>query len=108
MKKRSRRLIRTPALALVAMLMLQGSAIAAEPAPTPTPRENRFEHAAAIGFDVVILRPLAVAAFVVGAALFGPVALMALPGGEERLREAQELFVIEPFQEAFQRPLGDF
>ena len=101
-------MVRTPALALIAILMLQGSAIAQESTPTPAPEENRFAHAAAIGFDVVILRPLATVAFVVGAALFGPAALMALPGGEERLREAQELFVFEPFQEAFRRPLGDF
>ena len=104
MKKRSSRFVRVPALALIVVLMLQGSALAEQ----PEPRGNGVVRALAIGFDLVVLRPLAVAALVVGAAMLPPVALMASPGGMEGLREASELFVTEPFQEAFQRPLGDF
>lgn len=36
------------------------------------------------------------------------VALLASPGGMEPIREATELFVTEPYEDAFKRPLGDF
>lgn len=74
--------------------------------------QNPFVHGFAIGFDVVILRPLATVTLVVGAVLlFAPAAAIALvagKGAKERVSEATELFVIEPFDEAFRRPLGEF
>jgi hypothetical protein len=111
MRKRSNRFVRTSLLALIAVLMLQGSAIAQELTPGAGRPHSPFVHGVAIGFDVVILRPLATVTLVVGAALLAPAAAMALVGGKgakERVSEATELFVTEPFDEAFRRPLGDF
>lgn len=110
MKNRSSRFVWIPVLALIAVLVLQGSAIAqeSESAPAPAPAENRFVNGAAIGFDVVVLRPLAVVTLVVGAVMLPVAALMSSPGGMEPIREATELFVTEPYDEAFKRPLGDF
>ncbi len=109
MRKRSSRFVRAPVLALIVVLLLQGSAIAQAGAFEPA--QNPFVHGLAIGFDVVLLRPLAVATLVIGAVLFPPAALMAVvagKGAKERVSEATELFVIEPFDDAFRRPLGDF
>lgn len=61
MQKRSSRWIRVPALVLLAVLMLQSSAVAREKAESE-PTESRYAHVAAVGFDAVVLRPLAVVA----------------------------------------------
>ncbi len=109
MRKRSSRFVRAPVLALIVVLLLQGSAIAQ--AQVVEPVQNPFVHGLVIGFDVALLRPLAVVTLVIGAVLFPPAALMAVVAGKganERVSEATELFVIEPFDEAFRRPLGDF
>ena len=107
MQKRSSRWVRVPVLVLLAVLMLQGSAIAREDSESE-PTESRSARVAAVGFDAVFLRPLAVVTLVVGAAMLPVAALLASPGGMEPIREATELFVTEPYEEAFKRPLGDF
>lgn len=106
MKNRSSRFVWIPVLALIAVFVLQGSAIAQESESAPA--ENRFANGAAIGFDVVVLRPLAVVTLVVGAVMLPVAALMSSPGGMEPIREATDLFVTEPYEAAFKRPLGDF
>ncbi len=111
MRKRSSRFVHAFVLALIAVLMFEGSAIAEGSTSGSGRPQNSFVQAFAIGFDVVVLRPLAAVTVVVGTALFVPAALIALVGGKgskERVSEATELFVTEPFEEAFRRPLGDF
>ena len=59
-------------------------------------------------FDAVILRPLGLAAAVVGVALFVPAAILTAPGGRDSIEEAWDLFVLTPGKYVFERPLGDF
>jgi len=92
---------------LLAVVMLQGSAIAREDSGSE-PTESRSARVVAVGFDAVVLRPFAVVTLVVGAAMLPFAALLASPGGMEPIREATELFVTEPYEEAFKRRLGDF
>jgi len=92
----------------------------ADPQPTSTPAAeldagspgpglaNQLAGGFAIGFDLVVLRPLGVVATVVGAALFVPVAAISAAGGREALEEAYDLFIAVPAKSVYQRPLGDF
>ena len=63
---------------------------------------------AAIGFDVVIVRPLRVVAVGVGAAFFLPAALFCSPGGMDAIEQAYEKLVQQPYEQAFEKPLGEF
>ena len=60
-----------------------------------------------MGFDAVVLRPLAVLGLAGGSALFVPAAVMASPGGRDSIEEAWERFVILPGEQVWGRPLGD-
>jgi hypothetical protein len=105
MSERARRRLRGAAItAAVAGLLLPGSAYGLP--PEPAGREISAQ--AAAGFDVVILRPLGLAALVIGAASFVPVALISAPGGKDSFQAALELLVTGPANFVFQRPLGDF
>jgi len=59
-------------------------------------------------FDVIVLRPCQAVAVVIGAWLFVPAALISSPGGRPALSDAWDVFVAEPADTAFYRPLGDF
>jgi len=59
-------------------------------------------------FDVIVLRPCQAVAVVIGAGLFVPAALISSPGGRPALSDAWDVFVAEPADTAFYRPLGDF
>jgi hypothetical protein len=61
----------------------------------------------AMGFDVVVIRPLGVVRTAVGAILFFPFAFLALPAGMDNAREGFDLFVATPARDTFVRPLGD-
>ncbi len=61
----------------------------------------------AVGVDVVVIRPLGVVRTAVGAVLFFPFALFALPAGMNNAREGFDLFVATPARDTFVRPLGD-
>lgn len=87
---------------LVVCLLLPAPALA-----QIDPDVDETNYGAAV-FDVVILRPLGLAAAVVGAALFVPAALITAPGGLDPVREAWELLVIVPGKNVFTRSLGDF
>jgi hypothetical protein len=69
---------------------------------------SKAQDYAAKGFDAVIIRPLSLAAVVVGAALFVPAAIVSSPGGLSPIREAWEQFVLAPVNFVFTRPLGEF
>jgi hypothetical protein len=62
----------------------------------------------AAGVDLVVMRPLGLAAALVGAVLFVPVAIVSAPQGKDGLRDAFELFVNAPMRNVFVRPLGEF
>jgi len=59
-------------------------------------------------FDVVILRPLGFVVLAVGSALFVPAAIVTAPGGKDNLEGALDFFVITPYKDVFERPLGEF
>ncbi|HIF92349.1 MAG: hypothetical protein ABGX04_17890 [Myxococcales bacterium] len=66
----------------------------------------------AIGFDVVVLRPLGAIRLAVGAVALIPVGLIyslkiPLDGGTGALQEVAELLVVEPANFFFRRPLGE-
>ncbi|MAG29597.1 MAG: hypothetical protein CL908_01735 [Deltaproteobacteria bacterium] len=69
---------------------------------------SQAQRAVSQGVDAVIVRPLAAARVVVGAALLVPAALLASPGGREGIDGAYEIFIEEPVTYAFVRKLGEF
>jgi hypothetical protein len=85
-------------------------------APTAKPAEpggyaemgRKVGNGLAIGFDALIVRPLAVCATITGAILFVPVFIISAAGGAEARDEALELFVTLPAKSVYERPLGDF
>jgi len=62
----------------------------------------------AVGFDAVIVRPLAVCATIIGSILFVPVFVISAAGGAEAREEAFELFIELPAKSIYERPLGEF
>ena len=60
---------------------------------------------AAVGFDIVVLRPLAVVTTGVGFALALPTALLSVHDGND---EVWQQFVVEPAKNVYERPLGEF
>jgi hypothetical protein len=57
-----------------------------------------------IAFDLLIVRPLGLGELIFGFACFVPAALFAGPS----VAEPWDLFVVEPFEATFTRPLGEF
>ena len=84
------------------------------PEPPREPESARAEarpgspNYAVIAFDLLIIRPLGLAAAAIGAALFLPVALLTAPMGRDGIQTAKEIFITVPSQEVFKRPLGEF
>jgi hypothetical protein len=103
MRERARRSLRAAALTLVAGLLLPGAAHA-----QLQPAQSKPLKAVAAGFDVVVLRPLGLAALAIGATFFVPVAVLTAPGGKHPLQESLDIFVTEPAKHVFRRPLGEF
>ena len=108
MSERTRSILRAAVVTLFAALLLPVNACA-QTAHTQTEQaiDSPSPHPAAVGFDVVILRPLALAALVVGAVAFVPVALLTAPNGRDSVEAAMEIFVTGPAHDVFRRPLGD-
>ena len=61
-----------------------------------------------IGFDLLIVRPLAGVTAAAGAALFVPAVIMTAPNGKDSMKDAYERFVREPGEYFATRPLGEF
>ena len=80
--------------------MMAAAALLAAPVPSA---------AADIGptiYDIVLVRPLSFAHTVMGAIVFLPVALQAMPGGT--VEEAYNTFILAPMNDLANRPLGEF
>lgn len=75
--------------------------------PASAQEKSRFDRAAAIAFDVAVLRPFGVLVTAAGAALFVPAGLLAAPGGRAHVEATFAQLVGEPFRETFRRPIGD-
>jgi len=58
--------------------------------------------------DVVLLRPLGFVVLAVGSAMFVPAVIVTAPGGRDNIEGALDFFVITPYQDVFERPLGEF
>ena len=61
-----------------------------------------------VGVDAVIVRPLTISTLVVGAILLVPALALSAAEGQESWDDAIELFITIPYEDAFQRELGDF
>jgi hypothetical protein len=96
---------------LIALLLLPGSVLAE---PPPEDAEVGIFTGKDVmgpvgkGFDAVILRPLGVAALLVGVGLFVPAGLLSLADYPDTTKEAWELFVTVPAESLYRRPLGEF
>ena len=87
---------------LIAAFLLPAAAHAG--AEIQPPRPNPL----VVAFDLVILRPLGLAALAVGAVTFVPVAVLAAASGRDGIDPALEIFVTGPAKNVFRRPLGNF
>ena len=87
-------------VALIASVVLCAQA-------TPAAAVPPSAHAGEIVMEVLVLRPLGLARIVVGAPFFA-IALPFVVFREEGVREAWNLFIDEPIENAFERRLGDF
>ncbi len=92
--KRAGRRVWVAALSLSAVLGCAAPARAEHPAV-------RGHH---IAFDLIILRPLGLGELLFGFICFVPVGLFA----GDAIDDPWELFVMEPFEATFTRPLGEF
>ena len=87
------------ALAMLAIALAPTTALAAE-------EESGAERAAAITFDLVILRPAGFVRFAVGSLILWVALPLSLASGETQ--EVMEKLVGEPAKYTFTRKLGDF
>lgn len=69
---------------------------------------SRADEITGVGLDALLVRPLAAARVVVGAAFLVPAAILSSPGGRDAIEGAYEIFLREPAEYAFGRKLGDF
>ena len=76
--------------------------------PASARAETDVAFYASATFDVLILRPLGVAASVVGAGLFVPAAIVTAPNGLDSIQETWRLFVVTPAEHVYTRPIGDW
>jgi hypothetical protein len=70
--------------------------------------QSRGADIAASTLDLTIVRPLATAKVLVGAALFLPAALLSAPMGREGFDDAYEALIAVPAEFAFSREVGQF
>lgn len=90
--------------------MLAGAAPGSEPETVPAPQVGEARPAGvgidAKAFDAVVVRPLTAAATLAGLAFF--VASVPFVAPTSNVRTAWEIFVAEPGDYTFRRPLGVF
>ena len=99
--------MKNPKKNIIVLLLL--AIIMATFAVQPVSAQNRADESTAEGMavDLVIIRPLSIAATAVGCAFY----VLALPftvWSKERINAAGKSFVVVPAEYAFVRPLGEF
>ncbi len=96
-RRRAKRVGRRAWVAALTLSAVLGSA-------APARAEHPVIAGTSIAFDLIIVRPLSLGELVFGFVCFVPAALFAGPS----VAEPWELFVAEPFEATFTRPLGEF
>lgn len=108
MRRRPTKSARTAILILIALIVLPVQVLAQEKTPIeddlPAPKASIVSQV----FDVVILRPFGFVVLAVGSALFVPAVIVTSPGGRDNIEGALDFFVLTPYRDVFERPLGDF
>jgi hypothetical protein len=89
--------------ALLAALLCTGSA-----SPARADWTSSGTRALEVGADAGLVRPLLFCRMLAGFVLYIPAYGLATLNSEESQREVTELFIHEPIEGLFQRPLGDF
>lgn len=107
MRKRSirvggKRVGRRDWIAALTLAILLGSVAPARAADPPA--VHPATRGAGIALDLIIVRPLNLGELLFGFVCFVPVALFAAPS----TAEPWEMFVADPFEATFKRPLGEF
>ncbi len=97
---------RIAATAIVLLMIGAPSPVAQALDADDSSAEGRAD-VAAITADLLLLRPAGVMTSLFGVVLFIPTAILASPGGWDRVMDAYELLIREPFHATFQRPLGE-
>jgi hypothetical protein len=87
---------------------LAPAASRADPAPQAPSLGARIHDGGMVAYDAALLRPVGAIRTVAGSVIFLPMALLALPGGRENVESAFDQLVAYPFEQTFQRPLGEF
>ena len=59
-------------------------------------------------YDAVLLRPLAAFGLVVGGVMFVPAIMLGVMNGPDGMKETWNVFVEHPYEQTFDRPLGEF
>ena len=101
-RRRAKRAGRRAWVAALTLSAVLGSAVPAQA------ESGRGEHPVLAGtskaFDLIIVRPLSLGVLVFGFVCFLPAALFAAPS----FADPWDLFVMEPYEATFKRPLGEF
>jgi len=108
MKRRPTKSARAAILTLIVLIVLPAQVLAQAKTPIEDDAPPAKPSIVSQVFDVVILRPLGFALLAVGSAMFVPAVIVTAPGGRDHIDGALEFFVINPYRETFERPLGDF
>ena len=74
----------------------------------PEPMSEEVLSVIYVAADVILIRPLRIFSFLAGALLYVPAYALSYADGQASLDEAKEIFFTIPFENAFEKPLGDF
>jgi len=91
---------RAAVITAIAALLLPATSHAQAEIPEATP------HWGVKTFDAAVLRPMGCLALIVGVGIFIPAAALVAPSGKDNLETALDYFVLEPYRDTFERPLG--
>ena len=89
-----------------ALIALSIALLATPAAAVPPPEENGLLRFARSSFDVLLLRPLAAAATVVGGVMF--VVTHPISYALKQHDRAKQDLVMTPYRDTFERPLGEW
>ena len=98
-------------IGLLSLITVSMPALADEGTDTESVEQSsqaRVDSAFEIGLDLVVLRPLGLVALAGGVGLFVPAVILTAPGGSEGVTDSVDIFVVTPWRDLFDRPLGDF